>query len=159
MNIKEIRRATPALIWTTTATTLILLPGHLLPTTSANHYLSSLLHYHNVDKLVHLALFAGYGLLWTLALPNRVIHVYAIGIAAAVATELVQAIPVLQRTPDVYDAAADVIGLTLGVCLIAAVLLRARGANSINDVFRRVIEQAIANTTLSVRLERVPARS
>jgi VanZ family protein len=145
MNIEEIRRATPALIWTTTATTLILLPGHLLPTTSANHYLSSLLHYHNVDKLVHLALFAGYGLLWTLALPNRVMHVYTIGIAAAVATELVQAIPVLQRTPDVYDAAANVIGLTLGVCLVAAALRRARGASSINDVFQRISEQAIAN--------------
>jgi VanZ like family len=138
MNIKEILRATPALIWTTTATTLILLPGHLLPTTSADHYLSSLLHCHNVDKLVHLALFAGYGLLWTLARPNRVIHVYTIGITAAVATELVQAIPVLRRTPDVSDAAADVIGLTLGVCLVAAALRRARGANSLNDVLQRV---------------------
>lgn len=84
----------------------------------------------NADKLAHVAMFAGFGLLWVRAQarPGRAAWVVAAGIALAAITELGQASPVVNRDADPLDALADAIGVGLGV--VAALRIgRARGAD------------------------------
>ncbi|HWE39265.1 MAG TPA: VanZ family protein [Isosphaeraceae bacterium] len=80
----------------------------------------------NADKLVHVAMFAGFGLLWMRARPrpSQAARVLVGGLALAVISELGQELPVVHRDADVLDALADAIGVGLG---IAAALRLGRG--------------------------------
>ncbi len=73
----------------------------------------------HADKVVHFALFAGFGLLWgARAISGRqVCVVAAAGLAMAVGTELGQGLEAIARDPDIFDALADVVGLAVGLAL------------------------------------------
>lgn len=74
----------------------------------------------NVDKLIHVALFAGFGFLWARALEGKTKGpkwraVVAAGVAFAVISEAGQMVPYVGRSMHVLDLLADVIGLGLGI--------------------------------------------
>lgn len=104
-----------SVLWTALLITLCVVPAGWLP-----HWAWCGRH---TDKFVHVMLFCGYGLLWTLAstVPNRQYYVLAVGIVLAVITELVQGIPGLHRSPDVGDLVADIVGLVIAVTIVAYV--------------------------------------
>lgn len=79
----------------------------------------------NADKLVHMALFAGYGWLW-MAAPTgrRAAIVGATGLAVAILSELGQNLPIVNRDAELLDGLADAAGLALGV---AAAFVPRRG--------------------------------
>jgi hypothetical protein len=73
----------------------------------------------HVDKLVHLAMFATFGFLWTSSgRPAVGVLGFACGLAAF--TEVGQAWSPIGRDPDVLDALADLLGGCLGVCLVTS---------------------------------------
>ncbi len=67
------------------------------------------------DKIVHFSLFLGFGWLWLRALPRtlrfRLTLVLGLGALYAVGTEIYQGLLPWDRTPDVMDAVANLIGL------------------------------------------------
>lgn len=69
----------------------------------------------NVDKLVHLVLFAVLAWLWLRALPGAWIAVSAAGSLYGILTEIGQAVLPGERTGDPLDAAADILGIALGL--------------------------------------------
>lgn len=73
----------------------------------------------SVDKLVHIALFAVFGALWLAVYPRRRGAVVAWGLALAVAIEVLQQALPVNRSGDVFDVAADAIGLAVAVGLVA----------------------------------------
>ncbi|GAC1465420.1 MAG: hypothetical protein NVSMB9_05040 [Isosphaeraceae bacterium] len=79
----------------------------------------------HMDKVVHFTLFAAFGLLWSrVKSPTdwpRVGKVLSISLILAVGTELLQALPQIDRDPDVFDATADAMGALVGVGVIVGV--------------------------------------
>ena len=73
----------------------------------------------SVDKLVHIGLFAVFGLLWLHGSPARRGTVVACGLAFAVAIEALQEALPIGRSGDVFDVVADALGLALAVGLTA----------------------------------------
>jgi len=76
----------------------------------------------HADKVVHFAMFAAFGVLWTRArgdsnLPRRAAVVFVVALALAVGTELTQASPQIDRDADPYDALADALGAAAGVAV------------------------------------------
>lgn len=75
----------------------------------------------SLDKLAHFALFAGFGGLWMRALHGplrrRAGRVAIAGIAFAVFTELYQGLLPFERSPELYDALADIAGVLVAVAL------------------------------------------
>jgi VanZ family protein len=73
------------------------------------------------DKVAHVALFAQFTALWTMAGPRGRAGwrwrgaVLAAGLALAVATEAAQGLPLIARDPDPYDALADSVGALVGI--------------------------------------------
>ena len=122
-------RSLPALAWTVMILALCLLPGSWLELGGGEPSGPGLFGFLPIDKLVHLAFFAGFGLLWRWARlgPART----AIGgVALAMVTELGQLIPALERTADLYDLIQDVIGLALGIWLGGLLVGRGLGPPS-----------------------------
>ncbi len=77
----------------------------------------------HTDKVIHFAMFAAYGILWTRGrtpTPKRAAAVFAGAVVLAVATELLQGLPVISRDPDPLDALADVVGGFMGIALVSA---------------------------------------
>ena len=76
------------------------------------------------DKLVHVGLFAGFGLMWMCAsraaLGRRTAGVFGTGLLFAVATEAGQRALPYGRTVSALDALADAVGLALGVAAFYA---------------------------------------
>ena len=68
-----------------------------------------------VDKLAHLVLFLGIGLLWTRAVPKHAALVFVCGVAFGIGIEVLQGLLPIGRAPELADALADVVGLTLGI--------------------------------------------
>lgn len=70
-----------------------------------------------LDKLAHMALFAGYGFLWAWARSptGRTAPILVGGLLLAALTEAGQALPFLKRDADVLDAMADALGLFFGL--------------------------------------------
>lgn len=108
-------RTITALVWTTILLTACLLPRAFLQV-EPSHVKAGIPH---LDKLVHSALFAGFGWLWTQSARTRRGRVLVVvaGCALAVLTELGQGLPIIDRDADPLDGLADVIGLSLGVGL------------------------------------------
>ncbi|MGI9174537.1 MAG: VanZ family protein [Rhodothermales bacterium] len=68
------------------------------------------------DKIGHFVMFAGFGWLWAHAAPKNALGwVLAAGVAFAGLTEVYQGLLPFDRTPDLYDALADIIGLSAGL--------------------------------------------
>ena len=75
----------------------------------------------HVDKVIHFAMFAAFGILWTRGrVPNARYSGMVIGAAVilAVGTELSQGLPAISRDPDVLDALADILGALMGIALV-----------------------------------------
>lgn len=95
-----------AIAWTLLILALCSIPGDSLPD-------SSILSF---DKLGHFGMFAIFGWLWSrMTTPAGTWWVLAGGIAFAVATEIYQGLLPFDRTPDPFDALADLIGLLTGI--------------------------------------------
>jgi hypothetical protein len=88
-------------------------------------------HFPYEDKVIHISLFAGFGLLWMRAGTSSSCYLWVIaaGLSLAIGTELAQGLPFISRDPGVLDAVADAIGLTLGLVL-ASIRLPFRGRRS-----------------------------
>ena len=77
----------------------------------------------HVDKVIHFAMFATFGILWTRGRTPATKHaalVFAGAVVLAVATELLQGIPAIGRDSDPLDALADVVGGFMGIALVSA---------------------------------------
>ncbi len=118
--------------WLAPAWTLGILVACVLPGNGIPHFKWTI----GVDKVAHVGLFFGFGLLWMLAarppaardaptFRARALAVTAAGAAYGAATEFVQyvlgAYDVVYRLADPLDFAADLVGLALavGVCYAA----------------------------------------
>jgi VanZ family protein len=75
----------------------------------------------HIDKLVHFGMFAGFSLLWMNARPPRPrgrawgAAVLAAALVLAVATEVAQGLPAVNRDPDPLDGLADAVGAFVAV--------------------------------------------
>lgn len=67
------------------------------------------------DKVVHLAMFFGYGALWLRAFPKRPVMILLTAAVFAVGIEVWQSTPWIGRRMDAGDAVADLVGAVLGV--------------------------------------------
>lgn len=98
-----------ALLWTLVILAACTVPGSTLPSLTLWEF----------DKLIHFALFAGFGGLWMRALAcplgRRMAGVLLAGIAFALLTEWYQGLLPWPRTPDLLDALADSLGTLAGV--------------------------------------------
>ncbi len=109
-----------AVLWTVAILIACSVPGPALPETPQLSL--------SIDKWIHVAMFIGFGGLWSLAAPGRGWAVFAAGVAYAVGIELWQGALPIGRSPDPFDALADVVGLVAGVGL-AALARRRRPSN------------------------------
>ena len=100
-----------AVLWTVAILVACSVPGPALPEAPETPL--------SVDKWVHVAMFLGFGVLWALAAPGRGWAVFGAGVAYAVGIELWQGALPIERSPDPFDALADVVGLVAGLGLAA----------------------------------------
>jgi hypothetical protein len=114
------RRTTWAVVWTVLVLVACWIPSDRLPIDEGGSWRWRV---PNADKLVHVAMFAGFGLLWMRArpAPGRAAWVLAGGVALAVVSELGQELPIVNRDADVLDVLADVLGVGLGIVLAISV--------------------------------------
>lgn len=100
-----------AVLWTLGILAACSIPGDDLPTPPIA----------SADKIVHFALFAGFGWLWMRAFPDGPVratgYVLAFGLAYAALTEIYQGLLPFGRSPDPYDALANALGLLCAVLL------------------------------------------
>jgi len=104
-----------ATLWTLGILVALALPAGNIPNTQATGF----------DKLVHAALFAGFGILWLRGLcppgkrglgacfRRRGGLFFVVGILFAVGTELYQQLLPFERVADPYDVTADVVGFVV----------------------------------------------
>lgn len=103
--------------WTIAILVACLVPGEDLP----------VVNFALTDKVVHVALFAVFGLLWLRTMPTRRRAVLGWGLAFAVLIEVLQgSITAVHRSGDPFDVVADAIGLALAFAIDAAVGRRSR---------------------------------
>lgn len=102
-----------AIAWTLFVWGLCSLPSATIPAVSFLPF--------SFDKWVHAGLFAVFGALWLLARPGEATRVFAWGVAFGIGIELWQWMLPIGRLADPLDAAADVVGLALGIGLVWAV--------------------------------------
>lgn len=98
-----------AIGWTLVILGLCSIPGRSLPGVSLFEF----------DKVAHFGIFFVFAVFWMwalrMSLQKRILAVMASGIAYAVLTEIYQGLLPFERTPDVYDALANSLGLMVGV--------------------------------------------
>ena len=104
-----------AIAWTLVIVVLCLIPGSDLPDIDAPL---------STDKWVHAAMFFGFGALWTMAQPRKWWAVFGVGVVLGAAIEVVQYMLQWGRSGDVWDFAADVVGLVAGMGLAWAISAR-----------------------------------
>ena len=110
-------RSLVALAWTLLIFGLCWTPRTLLPIVEEP---SNLLIFLQIDKIVHFALFAGFGFLWGMA-GVRTRWVITTGILAALVSELGQATTFVNREAEWSDGTADVLGVFAGLAALALV--------------------------------------
>lgn len=98
-------RRTLALVWTIGLFAATLTPGEYVPAVPILSF----------DKVVHVALFLGFALVWLWLYPTRRRDVFLGGIAVGIAIEVLQNALPIHRSGDVYDVIADVAGLVLAL--------------------------------------------
>lgn len=94
-----------ALLWTVGLFAATLAPGEYVPAVPILSF----------DKVVHVALFFGFALVWLSLYPTRRRDVFLGGLAVAIAIEVLQNALPIHRSGDVYDVIADVVGLVLAL--------------------------------------------
>lgn len=107
-------RQLSAVLWTIVILILCWTPEIYLPVEEEP---GSWFHSLPLDKVVHVGIFAVFGVLWLRALPasgNRFLWVGLAGTALAAITEIVQNVPIINREGEVQDWAADVVGMLSG---------------------------------------------
>ncbi|MEW4571336.1 VanZ family protein [Tautonia sp. JC769] len=126
------RRTLPAIIWTVMIVVICLAPASWLGSGGGGDGPSLLDRLFGAifgpipkDKVVHFGIFLVFGLLWHRA-GVRVLVTLLGGVALAIATELGQSIPILERMTDLDDLIADVLGLFAAFVLVQLWKLRAR---------------------------------
>ena len=92
-------------LWTVGILVACLVPGEMVPAVGIVSF----------DKLVHVLLFAGYGVLWLRVAPARRGAVVGWGLALAVALELLQDGLPIHRSGEPLDVVADAAGLALAL--------------------------------------------
>ena len=108
---------TLAALWTLGVLVVCLIPGEDIPVVA----------FALTDKLVHVAMFAGFGVLWLRAAPARRLGVFGWGVGFAVLIEVLQGgIPSIHRSGDPLDVVADVVGLALAFAVDAGLRRRAQ---------------------------------
>jgi VanZ family protein len=100
-----------AITWTLGILAACTIPGRDLPSVNIPSF----------DKIAHVVVFAGFGWLWMHALrgtpAQKTWRVLAGGLAYAALTEIYQGILPFYRTPDLYDALANALGLLAAVLI------------------------------------------
>ncbi len=89
-------------------------------------------HVPNLDKLIHVMIFFGFGALWMLSgrvTQRRIGIVAVLGFVLMLVSEIGQTTPFVNRDASLMDGLADVVGLALGIW--AALWLVARLENRI----------------------------
>ena len=94
-----------ALLWTLAAAVALGLPGQSLPEAPVLAF----------DKVVHLVLFAVFGILWLRAYPRSGWVVLTAGLVFGLSAEIYQHLMPINRTFSLADFAADGLGLALGL--------------------------------------------
>jgi hypothetical protein len=108
-------RLLSAVLWTIVILILCWTPEIYLPVEEGP---GSWLDFLPLDKVVHLGIFAIFGVLWLRALPTcsfRFLWVGLAGTALAIITEMVQNVPIINREGEVQDVVADVVGVLIGI--------------------------------------------
>ena len=100
-----------ALLWTLAILIAVTVPASTVPTGPPDI---------GVDKIAHLIMFAGFGLLWMRTLTawrgrRALLLVGSVGLALAAGTELLQHLVLETRQGALYDALANALGLALGL--------------------------------------------
>lgn len=115
-------RTLAATAWSTLILVLCWLPRHWIFAIERRRAGGFALGELNLDKFVHVALFAGFGWLWMRAMRERVGDpvrrarlVLVAGLAFALLSEAVQALPAIGRTAHLVDLACDAAGVAAGV--------------------------------------------
>jgi VanZ family protein len=102
-----------AILWTAGIFVACWLPRRWMPVREGSPQAHPALH---ADKIVHVALFAGFGFLWLRALPRGSgSRVVLLGLLLAIVTELGQNHHWVGRDGSVDDGLADLIGAFIGV--------------------------------------------
>ncbi len=100
-----------AIGWTLAILVACSIPGSGLPKVQVFQF----------DKVAHLVMFGGFGLLWMQALATPLVkrtwHVLVLGTAYGILTEFYQGWLPFDRTPDVFDMLANLVGLVLSLLL------------------------------------------
>lgn len=103
-----------ALAWTLAILAACSIPGRDIPSVGLMQF----------DKVVHFCMFAGFGGLWLWALrgplATRRWWVLGTGVGYAIGTEIYQGFLPFDRTPDPYDALANLAGLIAAIVLYQA---------------------------------------
>ena len=100
------QRRTLAALWTLAILAACSVPGGLVPDVRIL----------SMDKVVHVALFFGFGVLWRCAGASKSTVALA-GLGFAVFIEAWQHLLPLQRSADPFDALADLVGLGLALAV------------------------------------------
>jgi hypothetical protein len=109
------RRIVLAWAWTALMVALILMPRQWLRHRETGSHAG--IHIPHLDKAVHGGLFAVFGVVWmgTGRNPRRLGWIVCAGLFLAVATEMLQGLPAIERDPDAFDGLADLVGVGLGI--------------------------------------------
>lgn len=105
------RHRWPAWLWTFLILVACTWPGKDLPDGPVTYF----------DKIVHVGMFAGWTLLWTLLKPRQSGLVAAVGILFGVFIEFYQQMLPFDRSFDWWDIVADAGGVLLGYLLFVLV--------------------------------------
>jgi hypothetical protein len=102
-----------AISWTILILVLCWTPHQNMP---FDEGMPSYFHRLQFDKIGHCGMFAAFAFLWRRGTGPSSAAVIAIsGIALAVITEVGQAIPIVNRDADTWDAMADCLGVAIGL--------------------------------------------
>ena len=114
-----------AILWT-----LLMLGLHAIPRTQLRGLPGKeLTEVEGPDKLVHVLLFALFGILWMWDSRERRWTILVAGLAYAIALEIMQSIAVAGRSGSVSDFVSDAVGLILAlVAMVALATWKARVA-------------------------------
>jgi VanZ family protein len=105
-----------AILWT-----LLMLGLHAIPRTQLRRLPGKeLTEVEGPDKLVHVVLFAVFGLLWMWDSRERRWAIFFAGLAYAIALEFMQSVAVAGRSGSVSDFMSDAVGLILGLIPMVA---------------------------------------
>ena len=95
----------PAIVWTLLIVMACTWPGKSLPDAPVLGF----------DKIVHAGMFIGWATLWLLLFPKNRLLLVLLGIAFGIFLEFYQQWLPFERTFDWWDAAADGLGVLLGL--------------------------------------------